>query len=201
MKKPIFTSLLLMALTLSAFSTRWEITNSGFTFTPSTLSISAGDSVSFSLASTHDAVEVSQATWDANGTTPLSGGFTIPLGGGQIDPVFLTAGIHYYVCTTHVGSSGMKGTIVVSEPPGWSEETLISGIELFPNPTRDMVLVTPGSELNGFTYFLKDQSGKLLFSGTITDKRFTIDLTSYASGVYYLQVHEKRRQAIKIIKY
>jgi plastocyanin len=201
MKKRIFTSLLLTVLTLSAFSTRWEITNAGFAFTPATLSISAGDSVNFSIASMHDAVEVSQSTWDANGITPLAGGFSLPLGGGLINPVLLTAGIHYYVCTTHVGSFGMKGTIVVSEPPGWREESMISGIELFPNPTRDIVLVTPGSELNGLTYYLKDQSGKLLLSGTITDKRFTIDLTSYASGVYYLQIPEKRRPALKIIKY
>jgi len=38
-------------------------------FLPDSITIFAGDSVRFSLASIHDAVEVSEATWLANGNT------------------------------------------------------------------------------------------------------------------------------------
>lgn len=87
------------------------VTNSGFSFNPSLVTISSGDSVKFQLASIHDALEVSQATWNANGTAALAGGFSVPFGGGTI--TLTTAGTHYYVCTNHA-SSGMKGRIVVN---------------------------------------------------------------------------------------
>ena len=85
------------------------VTNSGFTFTPSLLTVNAGDTVRFQLDSIHNAVEVSQATWDANGNTS-NGGFAVDFGGGDV--VFNTPGTYYYVCTVHA-SMGMKGRIVV----------------------------------------------------------------------------------------
>jgi hypothetical protein len=56
---------------------------------------------------------VSQATWNANGTTPLPGGFSVPFGGGMVLPSQLGIGTHYYVCQAHV-SFGMKGKIIVT---------------------------------------------------------------------------------------
>jgi plastocyanin len=88
----------------------FTITTVGFTFSPATLTISAGDTVNFSLPSDHDAVEVSKATWDANGTTS-NGGFSIPFGGGS--HTFAQPGAYYYVCAAHA-SLGMKGTIIVN---------------------------------------------------------------------------------------
>src|SRR2546426_323217 len=110
---------LLVAIVLCSFfgfATNWTVsaTNSQFTFTPSALTIASGDSVQFVLGSIHNAVEVSQATWNANGTTALAGGFSVPFGGGLVLPAQLPLGIHYYVCTNHA-SMGMKGTITVTK--------------------------------------------------------------------------------------
>jgi plastocyanin len=88
------------------------VTNSGFTFSPSSITINLGDTVRFQLESIHNVVEVSQSTWNAGGTTPLAGGFSVPYGGGIAVPT--TIGTHYYVCEPHV-SSGMKGTITVNQ--------------------------------------------------------------------------------------
>ena len=85
--------------------------NAGNTFDPADITIAVGDSVSFELAGNHNAVEVDQATYDAQGTTALEGGFALPLGGGVAGP-FDAAGMHYYVCTPHAGL-GMVGTITV----------------------------------------------------------------------------------------
>lgn len=89
------------------------VTNSGTTFTPANITITQGDTVQFNIGGSHNVVEVSQATYNANGTTS-NGGFTLPFGGGQLTG--LTAGTYYYVCTPHA-SLGMKGTITVSAPP------------------------------------------------------------------------------------
>jgi hypothetical protein len=51
------------------------------------LVIAESEGVNFQLSSEFNIVQVSKATWDANGDTPLSGGFQIPYGGGVVYPV------------------------------------------------------------------------------------------------------------------
>lgn len=96
-----------------AFATVTSVTNSGFTFSPANITITQGDSVSFTLQASHNAVEVSQTTYNANGTTPLGGGFSVGFGANQQLVTGLSVGVHYYVCSNHA-SSGMKGTITVT---------------------------------------------------------------------------------------
>lgn len=101
----------LVAVAAPAFPATHTVTSSGFTFSPSTLNIQEGDTVVFSLSFDHNAVEVSQTTWNSNGSAPLAGGFSRGFGGGTV--IGLTAGTHYYVCQPHA-SGGMKGRIIVS---------------------------------------------------------------------------------------
>ena len=110
MKKAITSLLIILATTSISFSTTHTITNSGFTFSPSSITINIGDTVKFVLESIHSAREVDEATWNANGTTS-NGGFDLPDGGGIV--ILNQTGTHYYVCTHHV-SIGMKGTITVN---------------------------------------------------------------------------------------
>ncbi len=86
------------------------VSASGFSFSPSTITIRAGDTVNFAISSIHNAVEVSKAIWDVNGIAS-NGGFTLPFGGGS--HTFTKPGIYYFVCTAHA-SFGMKGTIIVN---------------------------------------------------------------------------------------
>lgn len=90
---------------------RWDVETSGLAFVPSYLEIRAGDSVRFDLGDDHDAVEVDEATWTANGSTPKAGGFSVGFG-QKVEVPFPVAGTYHYVCTPHV-DFGMKGRIVV----------------------------------------------------------------------------------------
>jgi plastocyanin len=110
MKTTIIFLLLILATSSISFATTHIVTNSGFSFSPSSLTITLGDTVNFVLASIHTAREVDVATWNANGTTS-NGGFDLPNGGGTV--VLNQVGIHYYVCVPHA-SLGMKGTITVN---------------------------------------------------------------------------------------
>ena len=83
----------------------------GMYFEPKDLVISIGDTVRFRMTSTHNAVEVSQETYDNIGTTALEGGFVVDYG-QTMDVVFDDAGVHYYVCQPHV-MLDMVGTITV----------------------------------------------------------------------------------------
>ncbi|RPI23044.1 MAG: hypothetical protein EHM61_20725 [Acidobacteria bacterium] len=83
----------------------------GFTFNPATVTITAGDSVQWQIASIHNVVEVTEATWNANGNTPKAGGFSTTFGGGTVQ--FNTPGTYWYVCSPHA-SAGMKGRVIVN---------------------------------------------------------------------------------------
>jgi plastocyanin len=71
--------ILLILLSFTGSGKTWTITNSGTTFSPESITINVGDSVKFSISSSHNSVEVSQSTWNTNGNTPLTG-FSTPYG-------------------------------------------------------------------------------------------------------------------------
>ena len=190
MKKIFLLTFLVMLIGLTAFPKVWTVVNSGDTFSPSSITIKAGDSVSFVLEGTHNAVEVNQATWNSNGSTSLPGGFGTSFGGGMILPAQLTAGIHYYVCTPHA-SMGMKGTITVqSVTTGAAANQLLTGISLFPNPSEGKFRLT----LNGWTNSEKNSveiynlAGKSIFRSDITNSQYDVDLTSAGKGIYLVKV-------------
>ena len=81
-------------------------------FSPSDLTINLGDTVYFENLSSHNAVEVSEETYNSDGTAS-NGGFEL-YSDGYV--VFEEVGTHYYVCTPHV-QMGMKGTITVQGNP------------------------------------------------------------------------------------
>ena len=115
MKSVIITAVILILVACTSGATTHTVTNISNSFSPASLVINLGDTVLFSIASIHNVVEVSQATWNSNGSTPTPGGFSLGFGGGSV--VITTTGIHYYVCSPHA-FIGMKGTITVDPATG-----------------------------------------------------------------------------------
>ena len=125
---------LLLISGYSASATIWTISNLGFTFTPASLTIVQGDTILFDIDDEHNVQQVSLNTWHTNGTTPLPGGFSLPLGGGMILTNDLTEGTHFYVCQPHA-SMGMKGMIHVltlGETTSTSEERAAAALAYVP---------------------------------------------------------------------
>jgi len=92
--------------------TSYTIKTIGSTFSPDTIICDVGDTINFILGGYHNAVEVSNSTWLAGGTTS-NGGFSFGATGQYIAN---TAQTYYYVCQPHV-TSGMKGVIIAHHPP------------------------------------------------------------------------------------
>jgi plastocyanin len=80
-------------------------------FMPADIVIAVGDTVEFVMHRSHNAIEVSQETYELRGRTPLEGGFAIDYGTTAL-VTFTEAGTHYYVCQPHA-SVDMVGTIIV----------------------------------------------------------------------------------------
>jgi len=142
MKHISLVTFLSIAVSLQALAVTHTVSSAGFAFSPSTLTIALGDTVVFSLSVIHDAREVSQATWNANGTTS-NGGFDVPFGGGMVVPGH--AGTYYYICIAHA-LSGMKGTITVTPVTALKGDTreIPGGFALsqnYPNPFNPATMI------------------------------------------------------------
>jgi plastocyanin len=185
----------LTILTTLAFSNKVTITNSGFTFSPAEVTINFGDTVVFELASMHDAIEVNEATWNANGNTPLPG-FQVPFGGGTVTG--LSAGVHFFVCEPHA-SLGMKGKITVNAPSGVPvAEPFDNNFAIYPNPVVDKLnlknIMTRSS--SGFSYRVEVYN---MLGGKVIDLKdmdlqniVVLDLASVPSGQYILRVSDNK---------
>lgn len=200
MKTKILLSVCLMSISITGFSTKWTIVNSGFTFSPSTLSISNGDSIVFSLGSIHNALEVSEATWNANGNTALPGGFETSFGGGMVMPVTLTVGIHYYVCHPHA-SSGMKGTITVLSTTGIEDVQTTAKFSVYPNPTSGLFSIKTEANNPGSEYRIFNLLGKQVIRGQLNSNTTQVDMNQFSPGVYFVEVVGRKKQSLKMIKY
>lgn len=190
--KKILLSLLLFSICITSFCKTWTIINAGTTFSPASVTITLGDSVNFSLGSIHNAVEVSQATWNANGTTPLPG-FSTPFSGGLVLPAQLTVGTHYYVCTNHA-SSGMKGIIIVQNSSGIKENSSKINLSIYPNPSNGKFQLEINSLQSTKDYNLEvyDVLGNKIrvvskLAQQISNK---IDFSDFPKGIYFIRLYD-----------
>ena len=194
--KSILTFMTLFILSVSvALSVTHTIINSGFTFSPNNLTITQGDTVNFVLASIHDAIEVSQATWNANGTTS-NGGFQVPFGGGMV--ASLAPGTHYYVCTNHV-LAGMKGTITVNPVTSVQiiENSTPSSFKLnqnFPNPFNPVTSISFSIPRSSFitlkVFNLLGEEIQTLIEGEVAPGSYKTvwNGSQQSSGMYFYQL-------------
>lgn len=190
MKKTLL-FIVLASYGFAGFSTTFTINNSGTAFTPATITITVGDVVNFSLGSSHNALEVSQATWDANGNTPLSGGFSTPFGGGTVTADKLTAGIHYFVCKPHA-SLGMKGTITVLETTGLAENKVKEDVSIFPNPSSGNfhLQINASQSAKKLELEIFTEQGKRIYSKSVVQQTTSsnIEIADLPKGVYFLRL-------------
>ncbi|MBN2609980.1 MAG: T9SS type A sorting domain-containing protein [Bacteroidales bacterium] len=205
--KEFTTSLILAWLPVSyAFSQNThEIKAEGFNFSPSSISVNAGDTVFFNSGSFHPLLQVDQETWNSNGSGALDGGFDFPDGLGKV--VFDVAGTYYFIFPSHI-SSGMKGTITVNSITGIQEnETKFGQVILYPNPFNEYININFRSDKSGsISIMLIDGSGRTIreyheikYNQGINNFRFLTG--SLAPGIYTLDVKgESFRHVTAVIK-
>ncbi|MFM2136352.1 MAG: hypothetical protein RL021_1752 [Bacteroidota bacterium] len=196
MKKPLLFLLLSIAAGMISNAATVTVSNSGLTFSPAAITINEGDSVRFTISSTHNVREVSQATYQANGSTALSGGFSLPFGGGLLLPAQLTVGMHYYVCSPHAGA-GMKGTIDVLPASGISTPVSAIALNVFPVPAKDVVhIVVPQNHI-GRLFSVSDMTGRLVYEGVFLNEENAVDITRWPKGIYLLRSEDTVVRVLK----
>jgi plastocyanin len=200
--KKIYSILLFSILAISMKATSYTVTISGFAYSPATLTVSVGDIVTISASGTHPLAEVSQTTWNANGTATVSTGF----GNKSSDYTFtITSATNiYYVCTNHV-SMGMKGMITVSTVGVKEQNDLISNISIFPNPAKDKFSVkfnsTESGNVTAKLYSVCGQEVESLvankeFGAGVTTLNFDLQ-NNIPAGIYFVQLNYNSKKVIR----
>jgi hypothetical protein len=137
----------------------------------------------------HHAVEVSQATWAANGITS-NGGFAVGFGGGMT--VVNSAQIYYYVCQNHA-SMGMKGRIFVTSSTGIPPVvTPAQGLQIYPNPaTPAATWITIKTNLQAGkenTVKIFNLLGNCMLQEENIPSPAYINTAGIPSGVYFVEI-------------
>jgi len=123
--------------------------------------------------------------------------------GGTVD-----YSIGQLVYSTNTGSTGsiVQGVQHAYEifTVGIKENALNISLTAFPNPTADNLILQIGDYMNDkLLYQIFDMQGKLLIDGKIVAKQTQIDMNSFPTAIYFINVVNQENinvQSFKIIK-
>lgn len=190
-----------ISVNLSA-QTSHAVTVSNYKYTPSDLTITAGDEVVWTnTAGTHN-VDGKTSVFPTN---PVS--FGNDLGAGWTYKfVFTTPGTYSYQCDPHA-AFGMTGKVIVNPNTATSSQSLADNsgrITLYPNPASDYVQLSVPSGYSAI------QSLRVLsITGSLIDQKILsgnndgirYDVSSYKSGVYFMEINAGiKKEVLKFVR-
>lgn len=81
------------------------------------------------------------------------------------------------------------------------EETILSNtFSIYPNPANDIIHVNTYTNLINESYTITNTLGQTILDGELENEHSTINIQSLSSGIYFLQLGDKRTLSYKIIK-
>lgn len=188
----IKTTFLLFAIFASQmlFATSYTISTSGLSYSPDSLSVEVGDTVTIQASTMHPLVQVSMETWSANGNEPFANGW----GTKTSDYTFVVESDDdiYYVCGNHVGS-GMKGMITVTSSEGVNQtEKIQSNFRIYPVPYNNGFLTFKGdvSNYSNLEIIIYNISGAKVYAQNVDRQQVDIRL-DVSSGFYFYTIRNK----------
>ena len=177
---------LVLVFVSSAIAEDHNINIIGLTYSPATLNVNVGDNVTIKANATHPTIQVSETTWNDNGTTPMGSGWGTET--TEFTFTVTSAGTIWYVCGNHV-LDGMKAVINASVPTGTNESINKIGFKIYPNPSNTGQVQYTLSEKNFIQakFELYDLSGKSVIAPQDVLESGTIEM-NLASGTYIYRV-------------
>ena len=187
-------------MAIPVHATKYNVALNGFAYSPTALTVHVGDTVTIGGSLSHPLLQVSKATWNANGTAALAGGF-----GPSTKNVTFTVTSQdtiYYICTAHV-QFGMKGKIVVAGLAGIDNQVVPGlSVSLFPNPVSETGTVKFTGNPESVTVALFSIDGQLQKDLTPSvvkiggESYVTFDASRMPAGNYFVLATDGRSKAV-----
>lgn len=198
--KKLLLSLFFAASMNVSFGATHLILTVGNTFSPNVVNAAVGDTVAFGITSGHNATSVTSGAWAANQSSPTTGEFAFSSSNAYIIPAGAAGTTIYYVCTIHVGSSGMKGQINVaplSTPEVATEDWSMSA---YPNPAENFInLTTTGVNGKMNVRVVNLLGAEVLPMATVDASTYRINLNALSEGTYFIRVESGNQT--KVIRF
>ena len=201
--KTLLSIIIFIALFNLTYATNYTINYSIYSYMPNFLAVKVGDQVTISASTAYPWVQVDKATWNANGSSPMSGGW----GTKTADYVFTATAVDtiYFVCSTFAGSYGMKGMIIVQNAAGINNQTIGSlNFNIYPNPvvsTSILKLNFPeATKISINLYNINGQLEKIILSeaDVIAGKyQYSFDVSNIDNGIYFVDIINNHNHHIK----
>ena len=189
----------LLLIHSKSYSAIHVISQSGSSFSPSSLTVNVGDVVRWEWSggthtTTSQSVPDGAATWDS----PLTASVT------SFEYTVTVAGTYNYVCTIHE-SMGMTGSFTAGVSSSIDKFDLQEVISLYPNPAVSFINIK--TSVDG-EIRLSDILGKSIRTYHLNelpsfDDSFRLELDDLTQGVYiisFLPANTKKRISLKFIK-
>ncbi len=192
--KPTLLAFIFSLFFLNASAANFNITINGFTYAPDNITVNVGDQVTIEASSFHPLLQVSQATWNANGTTPLSGGFNSTSNFTFTITAAMSGTTLFYVCSNHA-SSGMKGQINVNIAAGIPENSIRDfNFTVYPNPIiADAWINVSVKKAGKISIVMHDMQGRIIqhiidMNVKPGEMTLPLDASRLQKGTYILQM-------------
>jgi plastocyanin len=199
MKKILLLSFAFLSVQLVAQTTH-NVTASGMSFSPNSLTIEIGDSVVFTNTGGSHNVNGTQVSFPAN---PESFGNTIGPAGWVYGFKFTVEGTYSYKCDVH--GVGMSGTITVVDPAGIEEKPELS-YSIYPNPANAIlnVNIDPKSLSDNMSIVLYDLTGKQVTRiENVRNQVTALSLDNLVTGIYFCSIYDGGELLVteKVVRY
>ena len=115
---------------------------------------------------------------------------------GEVNQTFFPSLSGYYAVEVTIGDCSSISECRLVEFTGIDEiESLIS---VHPNPTKDEVTLSIGTELLGTGFVVTDNAGRIILTDTFKSTKQTVNLSGFNNGVYFITTDKE--SPVKIIK-
>ena len=103
----------------------------------------------------------------------------------------------YTVQVTDSNRCKVTDTVVIKYPAGVSNISGGISFSIYPNPAKTEVTIDMQNTLDNATISITDMIGETLLRRELTASSITLDLSPYASGVYFIEIAQGGKTAIR----
>jgi plastocyanin len=199
-KKVPLLLLIVISTSMLTAQTTHNITVSDFSFSPSSLTIEAGDTVVWTNTGGSHNVNGQTSTFSSN---PASFGNNVGTG-WTYKFTFTVVGTYSYQCNPH--APGMAGTITVNQTATAIGDTELADMELlvYPNPASEQIYISAKDILseNTLLTFYNSLGSKIHIQPVSAESNIVMyDVQHLNKGLYLVQVqNQKYNKVVKFIK-
>jgi plastocyanin len=205
MKKLVILFGVFAALTIPVNATKYTIVINGFSYSPALVTAHIGDTITIEASTFHPLVQVSEATWNSDGTTPLTGGWGIKTSSYTFTAT--KAETLYFVCEVHV-TFGLKGRVTIVPSSGISEPSANQLVVLvYPNPmtsTGTIRLSSYGTNpVSVMVFGINGQLEKDLSSSPFNlngESYYQFDASTLSGGNHFVLVSDGQKKVVRKIE-